>query len=82
MENLKQMEEFLPNATPAETTNSSEELKPYMTITNLKKIAAQAQELIGMIETAGKFDRWAQDHVCTSADDIEEVYNYMKFGGE
>jgi hypothetical protein len=56
MENLKQMEEFLPNATPAETTNSSEELKPYMTITNLKKIAAQAQELIGMIETAGKLD--------------------------
>lgn len=80
MENLKQMEEFLPNSTPPANSNPSEELKPYMTITNLKKIASQAQELIGMIESAGKLDRWAEDHICTSADDIEEVYNYMKFG--
>ena len=52
--------------------------KPYMVITNLKKIADQANQLVGMI-TSGMVEPWAADHITPSADDIEEVYNYYKY---
>jgi hypothetical protein len=53
--------------------------RPYMVITNLKKICDQANQLIGMINECGKVEQWAVDHITTSADDIEEVYNYFKY---
>jgi hypothetical protein len=53
--------------------------RPYMVITNLKKIVDQAGQLLGMIQTSGKVEQWAVDHITTSADDIEEVYNYYKY---
>jgi hypothetical protein len=53
--------------------------RPYMVITNLKKIADQANQLIGMVQSSGKVEQWAVDHVTTSADDIEEVFNYYKY---
>jgi hypothetical protein len=53
--------------------------RPYMVITNLKKIADQANQLIGMVQASGKVEQWAVDHVTTSADDIEEVFNYYKY---
>ena len=52
--------------------------KPYMVITNLKKIADQANQLVTMIST-GMVEPWAADHITTSADDVEEVYNYYKY---
>jgi len=86
MDNLKQIEEFLPGGNTAAPNGDmplvqpTTELKPSMALTNLKKIASQAQELITMINQSNKLERWAEDHICTSADDIEEVYNYFKFG--
>jgi hypothetical protein len=54
--------------------------KPYMVLTNLKKICDQTSQLIEMIQKSGKVEQWAVDHITTSADDIEEVYNYFKYG--
>ena len=53
--------------------------RPYMVITNLKKIADQANQLIGMVQTSGKVEQWCVDHITTSADDVEEVFNYYKY---
>jgi hypothetical protein len=53
--------------------------RPYMVITNLKKIADQANQLITMVQSSGKIEPWAVDHITTSADDIEEVFNYYKY---
>lgn len=53
--------------------------RPYMVITNLKKICDQANQLISMVQSSGKVEQWAVDHITTSADDIEEVYNYYKY---
>jgi hypothetical protein len=53
--------------------------RPYMVITNLKKIADQANQLISMVQASGKVEQWAVDHITTSADDIEEVFNYYKY---
>ena len=53
--------------------------RPYMVITNLKKIADQANQLIGMVQSSGKVEQWAVDHITTSADDVEEVFNYYKY---
>lgn len=53
--------------------------KPYMVITNLKKICDQTSQLIKMIQANGKVEQWAVDHITTSADDIEEVFNYFKY---
>jgi len=61
---------------------SANSAKPYMVITNLKKIHDQTEQLINMINQSGKVEQWAVDHITTSADDIEEVYNYFKYGQE
>ena len=53
--------------------------RPYMVITNLKKIADQANQLITMVQSSGKIEPWAVDHITTSADDIDEVFNYYKY---
>jgi len=53
--------------------------RPYMVITNLKKIADHANQLIGMVQSSGKVEQWCVDHITTSADDIEEVFNYYKY---
>lgn len=53
--------------------------RPYMVITNLKKIADQANQLINMVQASGKVEQWAVDHITTSADDVEEVFNYYKY---
>ena len=53
--------------------------RPYMVITNLKKIADQAYQLITMVQSSGKVEPWAVDHITTSADDVEEVFNYYKY---
>lgn len=62
---------------PIETEDNSG--RPYMVITNLKKIADQANQLIGMVQSSGKVEPWAVDHITTSADDVEEVFNYYKY---
>jgi hypothetical protein len=32
-----------------------------------------------MIQSSGKVEPWAVDHITTSADDVEEVFNYYKY---
>lgn len=64
---------------PSQIEVESNAPKPYMVITNLKKICDQTNQLIGMIQASGKVEQWAVDHITTSADDVEEVYNYYKY---
>lgn len=55
----------------------------YMFFQNLKQIKSQVDSLLSMNET--EIDEilksghdWASDHISTSKDDIEEVYNFLK----
>lgn len=64
---------------PGEVEIEAGEAKPYMVLANLKKICDQTNQLIGMVQSSGKVEQWAVDHITTSADDIEEVYNYYKY---
>lgn len=59
-----------------------EERKHYMFFSNLKAIKGMAEEMLAM--DAAKIDEmladghdWAADHVATSKDDVEEVYNWL-----
>lgn len=64
---------------PVDMGSEENTSRPYMVISNLKKIADQANQLIAMIQSSGKTEEWAVDHISTSADDIEEVFNYYKY---
>jgi hypothetical protein len=64
-------------------TKSNGELKHYMFFSNLKIIKEKAEELLSM--DLAKIDQmiedghdWASDHIATSKDDVEEVYNWIK----
>lgn len=55
----------------------------YMFFQNLKQIRSQVDSLLSMDES--EIDEilksghdWASDHISTSKDDIEEVYNFLK----
>ena len=59
-----------------------EDRKHYMFFSNLKAIKGMAEEMLAM--DAAKIDEmladghdWAADHVATSKDDVEEVYNWL-----
>lgn len=64
---------------PGQVEIEAGEAKPYMVLANLKKICDQANQLVNMVQSSGKVEQWAVDHITTSADDIEEVYNYYKY---
>lgn len=64
---------------PNEIEIEADAPKPYMVLANLKKICDQTNQLIDMVKSSGKVEQWAVDHITTSADDIEEVYNYFKY---
>jgi hypothetical protein len=64
---------------PGQIEIEPSEAKPYMVLANLKKICDQANQLVSMVQSSGKVEQWAVDHITTSADDIEEVYNYYKY---
>lgn len=58
------------------------ERKHYMFFSNLKAIKGMAEDILAM--DAAKVDSmlgdghdWASDHMSTSRDDIEEVYNWL-----
>lgn len=54
----------------------------YMGIQNLKQIIRQCNEILEMDEKSlldlMNHAPWAVDHISTSKDDLEEVYNYFK----
>ncbi len=66
-----------------DATKSNGELKHYMFFSNLKVIKEKVEELLNM--DLNKIDQmiedghdWAADHIATSKDDVEEVYNWIK----
>ena len=66
-----------------DAAKSNGELKNYMFFSNLKIIKDKVEELLVMDKN--KIDQmledghdWASDHISTSRDDVEEVYNWIK----
>jgi|688.fasta_scaffold92568_5 hypothetical protein len=60
-----------------------EGLTNYMFFSNLKQMHRMAEELLSMDKTAidsilTNGHNWASDHIATSKDDVEEVYNFLK----
>ena len=67
----------------SEDNDGEERLTNYMFFSNLKNIMSMCEEILAMNDeevdtklTEGH--AWAVDHVATSADDINEVYNFLK----
>jgi hypothetical protein len=59
------------------------ENKNYMFFQNLKTIRDAADAILGMNENMVDMillngHDWASDHIATSKDDVEEVYNFLK----
>lgn len=61
---------------------SADKPKHYMFFSNLKAIKGMVEEMLAM--DASQVDQmlddghdWASDHVSTSRDDVEEVYNWL-----
>lgn len=54
--------------------------KNYMIKSNIETICRLADELKMILKNNPEyeFDEWAKDHISTSKDDIEEVFNYIK----
>lgn len=62
---------------------SKQEVEPnYMVIQNLKQIARNANQILSMDEKKlldlMAHHPWAVDHLSTSKDDIEEVFNFLQ----
>lgn len=62
---------------------SKEQGEPnYMVLQNLKQIVRNANEILNMDEKKlldlMSHHPWAVDHIATSKDDLEEVYNFLK----
>lgn len=59
-----------------ENPNSS-----YMSISNIKQVAQQAMEIAKFLEQneSVQLEDWIEDKLSTTADDIEEVYNYLNY---
>lgn len=51
--------------------------KNYMILTNLKKLNRLSAELLEKIDDSTDIDEWVADHISTSSDDVEEVFNYL-----
>lgn len=67
---------------PQETRPEQEELKHYMFFSNLKSIKEKVEAMLAM--DPNEVDRmlddghdWASDHISSSRDDVEEVYNWI-----
>jgi len=67
---IKKFEEF-----------SGNEIQNYIFINNLKQMKKQVDEMLSMdekkLDEILKEHNWALDHIATSKDDIEEVYNFL-----
>lgn len=81
---MKTFYEMLKELEDSQDTNTvgSEDLKHYMFFSNLNVIKNKVQEILSMDpkELDAMLDDghdWASDHISTSRDDIEEVYNWI-----
>ena len=64
------------------TTNEGMEIENYMFFGNLKTIKRLVDEMLEMDETEvdtilKNGHNWAVDHIATSKDDVEEVFNFL-----
>ena len=64
------------------TTNEGMETENYMFFANLKTIKRLVDEMLEMDETEvdtilKNGHNWAVDHIATSKDDVEEVFNFL-----
>ena len=61
-----------------ELNEDHNENKNYMVIGNLEKIQRLSTAMLEKIKASpDELDEWAKDHIATSADDIEEVFNFL-----
>ena len=74
MKNLKEYGGFIGEDTEDDNLSHG---RNYMLISNLKKIKRMAAYLLDRVDDEADVDEWAKDHIATSADDIEEVYNFI-----
>lgn len=65
-----------------DNTETAGDLKHYMFFSNLKVMKSRIEEMLSM--DAHQIDKmledghdWAADHISTSKDDVEEVYNWI-----
>jgi hypothetical protein len=63
--------------TNIESINEDESNPNYMVLGNISKMSRMLSEMAELLGTES-LDEWAKDHIATSADDIEEVYNFLK----
>ena len=63
------------------TINEDESNPNYMVLGNISKMSRMLAEMSELLGTEN-LDEWAKDHIATSADDIEEVYNFLKSKNE
>lgn len=61
--------------------NDSNSNTNYMVIGNINKMIRMLNEMTELLGN-DNLDEWAKDHIATSADDIEEVYNFLKSKNE
>lgn len=66
-----------------ENTDSEKGIQNYMFFSNLKTIKRLVDDMLKMDESEidemlSNGHNWASDHIATSKDDIEEVYNFIK----
>ncbi len=76
---MKHLKHFIENKSISEDS----ETKNYMFFSNLETIKRLVDEMLEMDEkevddTLTNGHNWASDHIATSKDDIEEVYNFLK----
>jgi len=60
-----------------------EKLQNYMFFSNLEQMKEQIEEMLTMDkemvdQLLSDGHNWAVDHIATSKDDVEEVYNFLK----
>lgn len=62
-------------------TKESDKPKNYMFFKNIQNIKRMADEILMMdpeeVDSVLNDANWAADHISTSKDDIEEVYNFL-----
>jgi hypothetical protein len=81
MNNIKMFEDF---HEMGENTKNDFELTHYMFFQNLNTMKHAIEEIMqmdhGMVDSLLSDDHgWAVDHIATSADDVEEVYHFLKY---
>jgi hypothetical protein len=64
------------------TNESENDIENYMVFSNLQTIKRLVDKMLEIdpkkLDELLKEHSWAVDHICTSKDDIEEVFNFLE----